>query len=69
MKTSTVNVWEVLGYRTEMSPFGGVKDCGLGYKEGDVEAVKSYTTVKTSSRPSGLYSAQISRPGGPSAID
>ena len=51
LKTGTVNIWEVPGYRIEMSPFGGVKDSGLGYKEGVVEAMKSYTTVKTYSLP------------------
>lgn len=51
LKTGTVNVREVPGYRTEMSPFGGIKDSGLGYKEGVVEAMKSYTTVKTYSLP------------------
>ena len=47
----TVNVWEVPGYRIEMSPFGGIKDSGLGYKEGVVEAMKSFTNVKTYSLP------------------
>jgi acyl-CoA reductase-like NAD-dependent aldehyde dehydrogenase len=51
LRTGTVNIWEVPGYRIEMSPFGGVKDSGLGYKEGVVEAMKSYTTVKTYSLP------------------
>ena len=51
LKTGTVNIWEVPGYRIEMSPFGGVKDSGLGYKEGVIEAMKSYTTVKTYSLP------------------
>ncbi len=54
LRTGTVNVWEVPGYRTEMSPFGGIKDSGLGYKEGVVEAMKSYTNVKTFSLPWGL---------------
>ena len=53
-KGGTVNVWEVPGYRTEMSPFGGIKDSGLGYKEGVVEAMKSYTNVKTFSLPWGV---------------
>jgi putative phosphonoacetaldehyde dehydrogenase len=53
LRTGTVNVWEVPGYRIEMSPFGGVKDSGLGYKEGVLEAMKSYTTVKTFSLPWG----------------
>jgi putative phosphonoacetaldehyde dehydrogenase len=47
----TVNVWEVPGYRIEMSPFGGIKDSGLGYKEGAIEAMKSFTNVKTFSLP------------------
>jgi putative phosphonoacetaldehyde dehydrogenase len=53
LRTGTVNVWEVPGYRIEMSPFGGIKDSGLGYKEGVLEAMKSYTTVKTFSLPWG----------------
>ena len=40
LEVGTVNVWEVPGYRIEMSPFGGIKDSGLGYKEGVVEAMK-----------------------------
>ncbi len=51
LQVGTVNVWEVPGYRTEMSPFGGIKDSGLGYKEGVVEAMKGYTNIKTYSLP------------------
>ena len=51
LKVGTVNVWEVPGFRIEMSPFGGIKDSGLGYKEGVAEAMKSYTNVKTYSLP------------------
>ncbi|HEU0159631.1 MAG TPA: phosphonoacetaldehyde dehydrogenase [Hyphomicrobiaceae bacterium] len=51
LEVGTVNVWEVPGYRIEMSPFGGIKDSGLGYKEGVWEAMKSYTNVKTYSLP------------------
>ena len=51
LKVGTVNLWEVPGYRIEMSPFGGIKDSGLGYKEGVVEAMKSFTNVKTWSMP------------------
>jgi len=47
----TVNVNEIPGYRLELSPFGGVKDSGLGIKEGVVEAIKFMTTVKTFSLP------------------
>ncbi len=51
LETGTVNIWEVPGYRIEMSPFGGIKDSGLGYKEGVIEAMASYTTIKTFSLP------------------
>lgn len=51
LNVGTVNIWEVPGYRIEMSPFGGIKDSGLGYKEGVVEAMKSYTDVRTYSLP------------------
>jgi len=51
LEVGTVNVREVPGYRIEMSPFGGVKDSGLGYKEGVLEAMKSFTNVKTYSLP------------------
>jgi putative phosphonoacetaldehyde dehydrogenase len=51
LEVGTVNVWEVPGYRTEMSPFGGIKDSGQGYKEGVVEAMKCFTNVRTYSLP------------------
>ncbi len=51
LNVGTVNIWEVPGYRIEMSPFGGIKDSGNGYKEGVVEAMKSFTNVKTFSLP------------------
>jgi len=51
LKVGTVNIWEVPGYRIEMSPFGGIKDSGLGYKEGVIEAIKSFTNIKTFSLP------------------
>ena len=51
LNVGTVNIWEVPGYRIEMSPFGGIKDSGLGYKEGVIEAIRSYTNVKTYSLP------------------
>lgn len=53
LKVGTVNIWEVPGFRTEMSPFGGVKDSGNGTKEGVIEAMKAYTTIKTFSLPWG----------------
>ncbi|MGH8599644.1 MAG: phosphonoacetaldehyde dehydrogenase [Burkholderiales bacterium] len=51
LRTGTVNVREVPGYRLELTPFGGIKDSGLGYKEGVQEAIKSFTNVKTYSLP------------------
>ncbi|MEM8632790.1 MAG: phosphonoacetaldehyde dehydrogenase [Pseudomonadota bacterium] len=51
LRVGTVNIWEVPGYRIEMSPFGGIKDSGNGYKEGVIEAMKSFTNVKTFSLP------------------
>jgi aldehyde dehydrogenase (NAD+) len=51
LAVGTVNVREVPGYRLESTPFGGIKDSGLGYKEGVQEAMKSFTNVKTYSIP------------------
>jgi acyl-CoA reductase-like NAD-dependent aldehyde dehydrogenase len=51
LRVGTVNVREVPGYRLELTPFGGIKDSGLGYKEGVQEAMKSFTNVKTYSLP------------------
>ncbi len=51
LETGTVNVNEAPSYRLEWTPFGGVKDSGLGYKEGVIEAMKAYTNVKTYSLP------------------
>jgi len=51
LRCGTVNINEVPGFRIECSPFGGIKDSGLGVKEGVVEAIKSYSYVKTFSLP------------------
>jgi aldehyde dehydrogenase (NAD+) len=51
LNVGSVNVREVPGYRLELTPFGGIKDSGLGYKEGVQEAMKSFTNVKTYSIP------------------
>jgi aldehyde dehydrogenase (NAD+) len=51
LQVGTVNVREVPGYRLELTPFGGIKDSGLGHKEGVLEAMKSFTNVKTYSLP------------------
>ncbi|AUX31095.1 MULTISPECIES: phosphonoacetaldehyde dehydrogenase [Sorangium] len=46
LRCGTVNVREVPGYRSELSPFGGIKDSGTGVKEGVVEAMKAMSNVK-----------------------
>jgi acyl-CoA reductase-like NAD-dependent aldehyde dehydrogenase len=51
LNVGTVNLWEVPGYRLELTPFGGIKDSGLGYKEGVQEAMKSFTNTKTFTFP------------------
>jgi len=51
LNVGSVNVREVPGYRLELTPFGGIKDSGLGYKEGVQEALRSFTNIKTYSLP------------------
>ncbi|RJF98065.1 phosphonoacetaldehyde dehydrogenase [Noviherbaspirillum saxi] len=51
LEVGSVNVREVPGYRLELTPFGGIKDSGLGYKEGVQEAMKSFCNTKTYSLP------------------
>jgi aldehyde dehydrogenase (NAD+) len=51
LRCGTVNINEVPGFRVESSPFGGIKDSGLGIKEGVIEAIKAYSFVKTFSLP------------------
>lgn len=51
IKVGAVHVNEIPAYRVETSPFGGIKDSGLGVKEGVVEAIKFMTSVKTFSLP------------------
>ena len=51
VRTGTINVNTLPGFRIETSPFGGVKDSGLGVKEGVIEAIRNMTVVKTFSLP------------------
>jgi phosphonoacetaldehyde dehydrogenase len=51
LNVGSVNVWEVPGYRLEVTPFGGIKDSGTGVKEGVQECCKAFTNVKTYSIP------------------
>lgn len=50
-KCGTVNIREVPGYRTELTPFGGTKDSGLGVKEGVIEAMNAMTFTKLYTLP------------------
>jgi aldehyde dehydrogenase (NAD+) len=51
LRCGAVNVNEVPGFRVENSPFGGIKDSGLGVKEGVIEAIKGLSYIKTFSLP------------------
>ncbi|MFN3408336.1 MAG: aldehyde dehydrogenase family protein [Limisphaerales bacterium] len=51
LRCGTVNINEVPGFRTEGSPFGGIKNSGLGIKEGVQESVRNFSYVKTFSLP------------------
>ena len=51
LEVGTVNVNEAPSYRLEWTPFGGIKDSGLGYKEGVIETMKAMTNLKTYSLP------------------
>src|SRR3954469_8148696 len=51
LRVGTVNIREIPGYRTELTPFGGTKDSGLGVKEGVVEAMKAMTFTKLYTLP------------------
>jgi len=51
LQCGTVNIREVPGYRTELTPFGGMKDSGLGVKEGVVEAMKAMSFTKLYTLP------------------
>jgi acyl-CoA reductase-like NAD-dependent aldehyde dehydrogenase len=51
LRAGSVNIWEVPGYRTEATPFGGTGLSGLGVKEGVIEQMRNYTNVKTYSLP------------------
>lgn len=51
LKCGTVNIREVPGYRTELTPFGGTKDSGLGVKEGVIESMRAMTFTKLYTLP------------------
>ena len=39
------------GFRHENSPFGGIKDSGIGIQVGVIEAIKGYSDAKAFSLP------------------
>ena len=51
LRCGSINVDEVPGFRTEATPFGGVKASGLGVKEGVIEAMHGMTNVKLFTLP------------------
>jgi len=51
LRCGTVNIDEVPGFRTELTPFGGVGDSGLGVKEGVRETIRALTVGKLVSFP------------------
>jgi aldehyde dehydrogenase (NAD+) len=53
LRAGTVNIREVTGWRTELTPFGGVGDSGLGVKEGVREAMRAMSHTKLYTLPWG----------------
>ncbi len=51
LRAGTVNIREVPGWRTELTPFGGIGDSGLGVKEGVREAIRAMTFTKLYTLP------------------
>ena len=51
LRAGTVNIREVPGWRTEVTPFGGIGDSGLGVKEGVREAIRAMTYTKLYTLP------------------
>ena len=51
LRAGTVNIREVPGWRTELTPFGGIGDSGLGVKEGVREAITAMTFTKLYTLP------------------
>jgi aldehyde dehydrogenase (NAD+) len=51
LRCGTVNIRAEPGFRTEATPFGGIKASGLGGKEGVVESIKAMTNVKLATIP------------------
>ena len=53
LRCGTVNIREVPGLRTEATPFGGIRDSGIGVKEGVVESMRAMSFTKLYTLPLG----------------
>jgi acyl-CoA reductase-like NAD-dependent aldehyde dehydrogenase len=53
-KAATLRVWDVPGARSALAPFGGIKNSGLGDKEGLLESMRACTHLKTLTIPWGI---------------
>lgn len=51
LDVGSVNIWEAPSFRSELTPFGGIKDSGLGQKEGIQEAMRFFTNTKLFTMP------------------
>lgn len=51
LHVGSVKVWEVPGYRPELTPFGGIKDSVTGVKQGVQDCCMAFSNVKTFSLP------------------
>jgi aldehyde dehydrogenase (NAD+) len=51
LRAGTVNIREVPGWRTELTPFGGLGDSGLGVKEGVRDAMRAVSFSKLYTLP------------------
>jgi aldehyde dehydrogenase (NAD+) len=51
LRCGSVNVREAPGFRSELAPFGGTKDSGIGVKEGVLEAMRAMTFTKLFTLP------------------
>lgn len=51
LRAGTVNIREIPGWRTELTPFGGIGDSGLGVKEGVRDAMRAMTNTKLYTLP------------------
>ena len=51
LKVGMVNINDVPSFRSEIAPFGGIKNSGIGVKEGIIESMRNYQNVKVFTFP------------------